>query len=169
MTSASNNFDAYGVSIRWQLHDFIATSITAPSTSTTSSLSSISTGAETTTAAPSNTSHPASSTSSLSTGAKAGIGVGVAIGGILIILAGVFLLYIRPRQRRGENGNHGWHGYYRNKDHNAELTTTTPSTTRELYSHSLGELGNTPARRTAPPVELEGTRPPRVGRFEEDL
>jgi hypothetical protein len=101
----------------------------------------------------------------------------VAIGGILIIFAGVFLLYIRPRQRRSENGNQGGHSHYRNKDHNAELTTTTPSTTRELHSHSLGELdstalgelGNTPARRTAPPVELEVTRAPRVGRFEEDL
>lgn len=83
----------------------------------------------------------------------------------------MFFLYIRPRQRRVENG------YYRSKDQKAELTTTTPSNTRELQpqvagelaSTALLELGNTPVRQTGPPIELEGTRPPRLGRFEEDL
>lgn len=122
-------------------------------------------------ATPSTTSHPDSSTPSLSTGAKAGIGVGAAIGGILILLAAVFLLYIRPRQRRGENGS------YRNNEQKAELSTTTPSNTRELEPQALGELGstalleleNTPVRQTVPPVELERTGPRRLGRFEEDL
>lgn len=101
----------------------------------------------------------------------------MAIGGILVILAGIFFFYIRPRRLRDENNNQGGYGYYRNKEQKAELTATTPSNPGELHPNALGELHstaltelvNTPVRRADPPIELEGTRPPRLGRFEEDL
>lgn len=105
----------------------------------------------------------------------------MAIGGILILLAGIFFFYIRPRQRRDEYNDQGAHGNYRNKEHKAELSAmSAPSNdTREVYSQppeeldstALRELGNTPSvqQTVSPLFELEGTKVSKLGRFEEDL
>ena len=49
-------------------------------------------------------SEPSNGSSSLSTGAKAGVGIGAALGA-LIVAAGIFFFYRRNRRRRGNQGS----------------------------------------------------------------
>ncbi|KAI7970372.1 hypothetical protein EIK77_006217 [Talaromyces pinophilus] len=89
------NLNAYGMEIRWQASD---TSTPRTTTASSTSPTSVSASPASTALSTSPTSTPTStSTSSLSTGAKAGIGIGAALGA-LILLAGIIFFFIRRRR-----------------------------------------------------------------------
>lgn len=125
-------WNAYGVELRWKSTDITtapATTFVSPTPSTTSELVS-------------------DYHSGLSTGAKAGIGVGAALGGILAILSLGFLI-LRGRTRVGKDVDQVSDESFREKNQD---------NTRELDSNPLFEVDG--PRRVHPqlsePVELEG-------------
>ncbi|KAI1088927.1 hypothetical protein F5B19DRAFT_402161 [Rostrohypoxylon terebratum] len=82
-TTGGGTLNAFGVAIRWHASD-LATETTSVSRLAGPTIISVSQGS-----------------GGLSSGAKAGLGVGVAIAGILV-LVGAFLLWRRRRRHRGE-------------------------------------------------------------------
>ncbi|KAJ4421136.1 hypothetical protein N0V82_003900 [Gnomoniopsis sp. IMI 355080] len=88
---------AYGVEVRWQATDFVSTTVTPQSVSSTKSTAT--TPSATTTPAAATTTSSTSAAAGLSSGAAAGIGVGVAVL-FLAAATGAFFLIRRMRQRR---------------------------------------------------------------------
>lgn len=101
-TKSGAGVNAYGVEIRWQSTDFASSSpSSSQSPPTASTTGPSSTGGATAPAQESNGSGGGGG--GLSTGAKAGIGIGAAIGAILV-LVGVAFFVRRARTRRGPVG-----------------------------------------------------------------
>jgi len=149
--------NAYGVSIRWQSTDFVST----PTSSTTFTTSA--TGLPTTSAtglsAASTTTGRVSPTpdagSGLSTGAKAGIGVGSAIGGLLLIIVGILLFRFFKRKQDVEQDRRP-ESYLAPPKYGAqELQQDKTRTELESDSHSAPYLRS---GRYTGPIELEAER-----------
>ncbi|KAI0119559.1 hypothetical protein F4814DRAFT_447376 [Daldinia grandis] len=92
---ALGGLNAYGIEIRWGMSDLTSTAAMTSTTTTTSPLIPTINPTDQTTL-------PSSYPSPLSAGAGAGIGVG-ATAAFALILAGVFLLWRRRRERHEEN------------------------------------------------------------------
>lgn len=86
-----------GISIRWQEKDFVSSSASMTSASTSGGVGTTSSVvSSTSTGSPAPASK--SSSSSLSTGAKVGVGVGVSIAALLLISIVIFFIFRRRRR-----------------------------------------------------------------------
>lgn len=92
-------YNGYGISIRWQETDF-KNPITTAGPTTSTSPEETSASESTSTSVPYEDAHQTDS--GLSTGAKAGIGVGAALGGVLLIV-GALCLFWQRRKRQAQD------------------------------------------------------------------
>lgn len=84
-----------------------------------------------------------SSNGSLSTGAKAGIGVGVSVGGILILLAiGFLIVRRRKRRRNGQRASQDTSSLDEENPDPAREKVELPATGRHAFPHQLPELSS---------------------------
>ncbi|CAG7923479.1 unnamed protein product [Penicillium olsonii] len=140
-TARKDGWNAYGIELRWK-----ATDLTSISSIYVPSITSSATPQTTTQQQP-------EESSTLSTGAKAGIGIGAAIGGILVILAIGFLIIRRRKSKVKDtseaidNGQHELHGP---RDQKHELDSNSVARTNDPHA----SFASPPA-----PVELESRIP----------
>ncbi|OKL63661.1 hypothetical protein UA08_00386 [Talaromyces atroroseus] len=134
-------FNAYGISIRWQLDDVVTQTTFSSSSSFSSSLSSTITSSPTlslNTSTPESTSTSTSNTG-LSTAAKAGIGIGTSIGIILILFGMAYLIYRRKKRIASTATKHNHMSSYPKPLPNPNIYEQgeLEDTQRRLYPHEL--------------------------------
>ena len=150
MTAGKDGWNGYGVEMRWRSTDLSS----APATSTPS---------QTTT--PTAISGSSKVVTGLSSGAKAGVGVGAAFGGLLAIFAIAFLiLRRRKRSQTDADDRHesdGGHGFMMPSLGNQPKELAAPELFRfgrmkqELASNPLYEKDGTQVTRSQEPIELD--------------
>lgn len=145
------NLNAYGMEVRWQASDTSTSSTTSASTMASSTLSTsvpASPASTTSTHTPAPTS---TTTSSLSTGAKAGIGIGAALGA-LIILAGIIFFFIRRRRNNAaanKQKSKNTHSTPELPEHHYYVEAAAGDVQSKTPYHELSAQG-----REKPPAEL---------------
>ncbi|KGO38428.1 hypothetical protein PEX1_088270 [Penicillium expansum] len=141
--AGKDGWNAYGIELRWRTTDLISAPATSREPTATHAV------------IPTTTQQPLGESTSLSTGAKAGIGIGAAIGGILAIL-GVVLLLIGRRKHQGKNADE------LREDGQHELDADE-NQIHELGSNHLLEADDSqmPSTRSQEPAELDNAKRPK--------